>query len=148
MRRRKGQGYPHHNRYPQSSIILLLVRGPSYKLAYIFDDICLGLQTGSRCSKYRRGNPTSKSEKFCKLLMSTYAGNFVGYSIDFINSNFYFLYEYYHFVSPANALAKSSYLIVHFHFDKGGTGNFQERTFCRFPADRSSFSPSSHRFTP
>ena len=69
--------------------------------------------------------------------MSAYTGTFTVYPIAFINTDFSFLSDSSHFVSPANALAKSTYLIVHFHFDKGGTGNFQERTFCRFPADRS-----------
>ena len=73
--------------------------------------------------------------------MSAYAGIFAGYPTAFINANFSFLSESSHFVSPANALAKVTYLIVCFFFDKGGTGNIQERTFCRFLADRSSFCP-------
>ena len=68
--------------------------------------------------------------------MSAYASNFVGYPIAFINANFYFLSESSHFVSPANHLAKATYLRVCSHFDKGGTGNLQERTFRRFPEDR------------
>ena len=113
--------------------------GTSSEAAYIFDAICMGLQTVSRCSKCCRGNPTSQSEKFCKVPMSAYVGTFVGYPIAFINADFYFLLEYSHFVSPANDLAKSIYLIVRFRFDKGGTRNIQERTFCRFPADILSF---------
>ena len=44
-------------------------------------------------------------------------------------------------MSPANALSKATYLRIRFCFDKGGTRNLQERTFCRFPSDRSSFYP-------
>ena len=42
---------------------------------------------------------------------------------------------------PVNVLKKATYLRVRFFFDKGGTGNLQEQTFCRFPSDRSSFPP-------
>ena len=114
-------------------------RGTSSKAACIFDAICPGLQTGSRCSEYCRGNPTSQSDKFCKLPMSSYAGTFAGYTISFINAKFYFLLESYHFVSPAKNLAKATYIGIRFRFDKGGTRNIQERTFRSFPEDRSSF---------
>ena len=73
--------------------------------------------------------------------MTTYTGTFVGYPLAFINSNFSFLLEYYNFMSPANALAKSTYLKVCFRFDKGGTINIQEQNFCRFPAYSSYFCP-------
>ena len=71
--------------------------------------------------------------------MSTYAGTFAGYTIAFINADFYFLSESSHFVLPANTLAKDTYLRVCFRFDKGGTLNIQGRTFHRFPVDRPSF---------
>ena len=73
--------------------------------------------------------------------MSAYAGTFAGYPIAFINAEFYFLSEPYHFVSPANALNKSTYLIVLFCFDTGGTVNIQVQTFHSLPADRPSFCP-------
>ena len=71
--------------------------------------------------------------------MSAYVGTFAGYLIAFINADFYFILVSSHFVSPANALSKSTYLRVCFRFDKGGTGNIQERTLHRFPAYRSPF---------
>ena len=43
--------------------------------------------------------------------MSIYAGNFAGYPIVFINTYLSFLLESSHFVSPADSLAKASYLI-------------------------------------
>ena len=64
--------------------------------------------------------------------MSAFAGTFTGYPTEFINNKFYFLSELSHFVSPVNSLAKSTYLRVCIRFDKGGTGNIQERIFCRF----------------
>ena len=73
--------------------------------------------------------------------MSAYAGTFAGYPIAFINADFYFLSESSHFISPANVLAKATYIRVCFRFDKGGTANLQEQTFYRFPEDRSSFPP-------
>ena len=73
--------------------------------------------------------------------MTTYTGTFVGYPIAFINSNLSFLLEYSIFMSPANVLSKAAYLGVCFRFDKGGTRNIQEQTFCRFPADSSYFCP-------
>ena len=73
--------------------------------------------------------------------MSPYTGTFAGYSIAFINSDFSFMLESYHFVSPTNALSKATYIKVCFRFDKGGTGNIQECTFRCFLADRSSFCP-------
>ena len=73
--------------------------------------------------------------------MFAYASTFAEYPIAFVNSDFSFLSESSHFVSPANALTKATYLIVRFYFDKGGTGNLQEHTFRRFPADRSLFCP-------
>ena len=71
--------------------------------------------------------------------MSSYSGTFAGYPISLINAEFSFLSESSYFVSPANALTKSTYLGVRFRFDKGGTVHFQERTFRRLPADISSF---------
>ena len=65
----------------------------------------------------------------------------MGYPITFINSDFSFLSKSSHFVFPANALAKATYLRIRFRFDKEGTKNIQERTFRRFPADRSFFCP-------
>ena len=60
--------------------------GHSSKGGCIFDAICLGLQTGSRCNEYCRGNPTSQSENLCKVPISAYAGTFAGYLIAFINA--------------------------------------------------------------
>ena len=68
--------------------------------------------------------------------MSAYAGTFAGYPIAFINSDFYFLSEFSHFVSPNNAISKATYLITYFRFDNGGTVNLQEQTFHHLPADR------------
>ena len=73
--------------------------------------------------------------------MSNYGGTFTEYPITFINAELSFSLELSHVVSPVNALAQKTYLRVCFRFDKGGTGNIQERTFCRFLADRSSFCP-------
>ena len=64
--------------------------------------------------------------------MSAFTGTFTGYPTAFINNKLYFLSELSHFVSPVNYLAKSTYLRVRIRFDKGGTGNIQERTFCCF----------------
>ena len=114
---------------------------PSSKAACIFDAIYLGLQKGSRCNEYCRVNPTSQSDQFCKVLMSAYTCNFAGYLIALINSDLYFLSESSHSVSTANDLIKATYLRVCFRFDKLCTGNIQERTFRRFPADISSFFP-------
>ena len=52
--------------------------------------------------------------------MSAYAGTFSGYPIVFINVNFLFMLESSHFVSPSDALTKSTYLGVRFLFNKGG----------------------------
>ena len=71
--------------------------------------------------------------------MSAYSDTFAVYPIAFINADFPFLYESPHFLSPVNAPTKATYLRVRFRFDKGGTRNLHERTFRRFPADRSSF---------
>ena len=79
--------------------------------------------------------------KLCKVPISAYAGTFAVYPIACINADFSFLSEFSHFVSPANAFSKATYLKVRFRFDKGGTGNLQDRTFRRFPVDRLSFSP-------
>ena len=76
-----------------------------------------------RCSEYCRGNPTSQSDQSCKVLISAYTGTFAGYPIALINADFSFLLEYSHFLSPTNALTKSTYLIVFFRFDKKGTAN-------------------------
>ena len=73
--------------------------------------------------------------------MSAYAGTFLGYPIAFINPYFSFLSKSSHFVSPVNFLAIATYIRVCFRFDKGGTGNLQERNFCRFPIYRSSYCP-------
>ena len=61
--------------------------------------------------------------------MFAYSVIFAVYPIAFINADFSFLSESSIFVSPANALSTATYLRVLFHFDKGGTGNIQERTF-------------------
>ena len=100
--------------------------GPSSEAVCIFDTICLGLQNGSRCIKYWHSNPTSQSEQFCKVPISAYKGTFAFYPIAFINDNFSFLLESSHFMYPAGALAKSTYLRVCFCFNKGFTGNIQE----------------------
>ena len=73
--------------------------------------------------------------------MSAYTGTFAGYPISFNNAKFYLLSESSYFVSPSNALNNATYIRVHFRFNKGGTGNLQERTFNCFPEDRSYFCP-------
>ena len=57
--------------------------------------------------------------------MSHYAGTFAGYTIVFINADFYFLLESSHFVSPANYLGKASYFVFLFRFEKRGAVNIQ-----------------------
>ena len=80
--------------------------------------------------------------------MSAYTGTFTGYTISFINSDFSFISESYHFVSPANTLFKATYLRARFLFDKGSTGNIQERTFTASQLIDHPFVPSSRRFAP
>ena len=89
-----------------------LWEGPYSKAASIFDTICMDLQMVYRCSKYCRRNPTSQYKKICKVPMSTYTGTFASYPIPLINSEFSFLLESSHFMSPAYSLAKASYLRV------------------------------------
>ena len=60
-------------------------------------------------------------------------------NIVFINADLSFLSGSSQFVPPSNFLAKATCHRVRFCFDKGGTRNIQERTFRRFPPDRSSF---------
>ena len=107
----------------------------------IFDAICLGLQTGSRCSEYCRGNPTNKHDKFSKVPLTHYAGEFAGYPLAFVPSDITFLTETMHYVPIHDAAKKAQLVKVRFRFDKGGTGNVQFRTFKRFSADRRNYCP-------
>ena len=58
--------------------------------------------------------------------MSAYTGTFTVYPIAFINTDFSFLSDSSHFVSPANALAKATDINFFFRFNKGSTENLQE----------------------
>ena len=107
----------------------------------VFDAVCLGIQTGSRCSEYCCRSPTSHHDKFCKVPDTHYSGNFASHPIAFTASDFTFLDKHQHFVSEPRAKSDATFLQVSFHFDKGGTGNIQFRTFQHFPPDRDSFCP-------
>ena len=115
--------------------------GVDSEAACIFDAICLGLQTGSRCSEYCRGSPTDPKDIFSKVHASVYAGPFAGYPIAFTPEDFTFLSSSSHFLSLDQAWKHATYVRVRFRFDKGGTGNIQERTFLCFPPPRASFCP-------
>ena len=88
---------------------------PSSKAACIFDAICLGLQTNSRCIEYCHGNPTSYSDKFFKVPMSIYSGTFAGYPIAFINTEFSFFWNPFTLYLPPTPSPKP--LISEFAFD-------------------------------
>ena len=126
---------------------------PSSPAACVFDAVCLGLQTGSRCSEYCKGSPTNPSDRFCKVPSTHYTGDYAGFPLAFIPSDVTFLTSSLHFVPASEALTQASYVRIHFRFDKGGTGNLQERTFQRFPSDRPTFCPlrailrALHRWT-
>ena len=114
---------------------------PNSAAACVFDAVCLGLQTGSRCSEYCKGNPTDPSDSFCRVPTTHYTGDYAGFPIAFIPSDITFLTSTLHYVPADAALDQASYVRVCFRFDKGGTGNIQERTFQRFPPNRPSFCP-------
>ena len=107
----------------------------------VFDAVCLGIQTGSRCSEYCSGSPTNPSDDFCRVPSTHYSGKYAGYPIAFTTSDFQFLTDTMNIVPHSSALADAVYLRVRFRFDKGGTGNIQFRTFRRFPPERSDFCP-------
>ena len=109
--------------------------------ACIFDAVCLGLQTGSRCTEYCKGNPTDKNDEFSKVPLTYYAGEFAGYPIAFVASDITFLSDSMHLVPSSEAISQASFVRVRFRFDKGGTGNVQTRTFRRFPSTRKAFCP-------
>ena len=104
--------------------------------ACIFDAVCLGLQTGSRCSEYCRGNPTNKTDEFSKVPLTYYTGEFTGYPIAIVESDISFLSESMHIIPSSEAIDKVIFVRVRFRFDKGGTGNVQTHTFRQFPSAR------------
>lgn len=115
--------------------------GPSSEASCIFDAVCLGLQTGSRCSEYCRGSPTDPTDSFSKVPSSHYAGAYAGFPIAFIPADFTFLSASQHFIPHTEAQSSAVYVRVRFRFDKGGTGNMQERTFKRFSKASNIFCP-------
>lgn len=54
--------------------------------ACIFDAMFIGLQTGSRCSKYCRSNQMDSANIFCKAPLTYYASTYAGYPIAFVPS--------------------------------------------------------------
>ena len=107
----------------------------------IFDAIYIGLQTGSCCRKYCRGNSTNSSNRFCKVPLTYYAGNFAGYLLAFVAEDFTFLSASLHFIPAKQAQKQAAFIHICFRFDKGGTGNIQFCTFKRFQQERQAFCP-------
>ena len=115
--------------------------GPTSAAACIFDAICIGLQTGSRCGEYCRGNPTEPDAPFSRVPLSHYAAEFAGYPLAFVPDDVSFLDASLHFIPPELAISKAEFVRIRFKFDKGGTGNLSCRTFKRFPPEKSTFCP-------
>ena len=109
--------------------------------ACAFDAICLGLQTGSRCSEYCCGTPTEPDDLFCKVPQSHYTGQYAGFPIAFIPDDISFLTKSRVIIPPSKALSDGHFVRVRFKFDKGGTGNLIFRTFQRLDSSKSAFCP-------
>ena len=115
--------------------------GPNSSYACTFDAICLGLQTGSRCSEYCKGLPTNKQDDFCKVPSSQFAGQFAGYPLAFAPEDISFLSSSRLLIPSNQALTQAAFVRIRFKFDKGGTGNLTFRTFKQFSKDKSDFCP-------
>ena len=115
--------------------------GKTSAAACIFDAICIGLQTGSRCREYCRGNPTENDAPFSRVPFSHYAAEFAGYPLAFVPDDVSFLDASLHFIPPDLALSQAEFVQIRFKFDKGGTGNLSCCTFKRSPKEKSTFCP-------
>lgn len=106
----------------------------------IFDAICLGLHTGSRCGEYCRGHPTNPEDIYSRVPSSHFSGPFADMPLAFSVSDFSFLDTSMLFL-PWNAANDASHVRVRFRFDKGGGTNFSMRTFRRLAGSASPFCP-------
>ena len=107
--------------------------GIDSKSACIFDCICLGIFTGSRCSEYCKGQ--SKGA-FSTVPANGISTEWAGYALALIASDFDFLSQDMTSLSWTDAIASSSgkFVRIRFRFDKGNGRNFNIRTFHRMPS--------------
>ena len=88
-----------------------------------------------------RGNSTDKNDKFCRVPLTHYAGEFAGFPLAFVPLDVTFLSATMHFVPHQDAQKQAQYVRIRFQFDKGGTGNIQFRTFKRFEVVKEAYCP-------
>ena len=116
-------------------------QGPNSLTSCVFDALCIGLQTGSRCSEYCKGHPTASSDAFCRVPNSHYAGAFANYPLAFIPEDISFLSSQCDIIPSSHAASDATFIRIRFKFDKGGTGNLTSRTFKRLPLAHAAYCP-------